>query len=77
MRLKINIPESLHRRLKIRAATEGYTVRDLILRAIHRVLDVDQQHPHKCKSHLPLIRSSKPGALRLDNARIYNTISFP
>jgi hypothetical protein len=77
MRTTVDIPDSLYRRLKTRAASEGGTAKELILRGVQQFLKTGQHKPRKRKVRLPLIRSKKPGSLRLDNARIYDTISFP
>ena len=76
MRTTIDIPDAMYRRLKSRAASEGRSVKALILQGAEQVLtstDLPEGRPVR----LPLLRSKRPGALRLDNARIYDVISFP
>ena len=75
MRTTIDIPNALYRRLKARAATEGQPAKALILRAVEQVLGASP--PVKRKIVIPVIPSKHPGALRLDNARIYELIPFP
>ena len=76
MRTTIDIPDGLYRRLKARAAKEGKPAKALILRGVEQVLDAGSAGTgHRVK--LPLIRSKRPGTLHLDNARIYDVISFP
>lgn len=76
MRTTIDIPDGLYRRLKARAAKEGKPAKALILKGVEQVLNGDSAGTgHRLK--LPLIRSKRPGTLYLDNARIYDVISFP
>ena len=76
MRTTIDIPDALYRRLRARAAREGRTAKALILRGVERVLSTREPTPRR-KVKLPLVASRRPGTLRLDNARIYDVISFP
>ena len=77
MRTTIDIPNSVYRRLKSRAAREGSSAKKLILRGVERVLrEKPGKSPGK-RVKLPIIRSKRPGTLDLDNARIYDFISFP
>lgn len=76
MRTTIDIPDAMYRRLKARAAREGRSVKALVLRAAEQVLTSDDS-PQGRNVRLPLLRSKRPGTLRLDNARIYDVISFP
>jgi len=76
MRTTIDIPDGLYRRLKSRAATEGSSVKELVLRGTEQIL---KEKPRKVgrRVKLPLIRSKEPGTLELDNERIFEIISFP
>ena len=76
MRTTIDIPDGMYRRLKARAAREGLSVKALILAGAEHVLTSDGQRPGRAVE-LPLVLSKRPGSLRLDNARIYDVISFP
>lgn len=75
MRTTIDIPDPMYRRLKARAATEGRTAKALILRAVEQVLSTKPASGKKLKA--PVIASKRPGTMQLDNARIYDVISFP
>ncbi len=75
MRTTIDIPDALYRRLKARAAAERRPAKALILKAVEQVLDAAP--PAKKRIVIPVIRSKHPGTLKLDNARIYELISFP
>jgi hypothetical protein len=76
MRTTVDIPDPIYRRLKTRAVLEGRSTKSLILQGVERVL---REHPPAAKRRvtLPLVRSKRPGAMRIDNARIYDVISFP
>lgn len=76
MRTTIDIPDSVYRRLKSRAASEGSSAKVLILRGVEKVL---RGSPRKSRRHvrIPIVRSKRPGSVKLDNARIYEIISFP
>ena len=75
MRTTIDIPDGLYRRLKARAATEGKPAKTLILQGVERVLAASPSTNRKIV--VPVVRSKRPGSLRLDNARIDDVISFP
>jgi hypothetical protein len=76
MRTTVDIPDPVYRRLKSRAASEGSSAKELILRGVHHVL---KQSPHKSRRRikLPIIRSKQPGTLELDKDKIFEIISFP
>lgn len=76
MRTTIDIPEAIYRRLKARAAAEGKPAKALILQGVEQVLKGQSTSAHR-KLKLPLIPSKRPGTMFLDNARIYDVISFP
>lgn len=76
MRTTVDIPEAIYRRLKSRAASEGRSIKTLILRAVKEVLRTPQRKTAR-KVSLPIVRSKRPGSVELDNARIYEIVSFP
>ena len=76
MRTTVDIPDPVYRRLKSRAASEGSTTKDLILRGVKNVLTRRDRKSHR-RVKLPIVRSSEPGTLRLDNDKIFEIISFP
>jgi plasmid stability protein len=76
MRTTVDIPDPVYRRLKIRAADEGSSAKELILRAIQTILDESPRKPGK-RVKLPIVKSKAPGTLELDNERIFEIISFP
>jgi hypothetical protein len=76
MRTTVDIPDPLYRRLKSRAARERSSVKELILRGVEGELEPRRKRT-KRRISLPLIRSKRPGSLRLDNAKIFEIIPFP
>jgi len=76
MRTTVDIPDTKYRVLKARAALEGRTVKELVLRGVDVVLS-EQDAPKKRRLKLPIINSGEPGSLHLDNERIYDIIGFP
>ena len=76
MRTTVDIPDPLYRRLKSRAARERRSVKELILRSVEGELE-PRRKKSKRKISLPLIRSKRPGTIRLDNAKIFEIIPFP
>ena len=76
MRTTVDIPDPVYRRLKSRAASEGRTVKELILRGAEQVLKQPRRRRGR-RVKLPLVPSKEPGMLHLDNAKIYDLISFP
>ena len=76
MRITVNIPEKLYRRLKTRAATEGRSVKELILRGVQGELREGEAKQRR-RVKLPIVRSKKPDSVILNDARIYEIIPFP
>ena len=76
MRTTIDIPDPVYRRLKMRAASEGSSAKALILRGVEQVLKV-WSGTRRRRVVLPIVHSKRPGTVRLDNAKIYEIISFP
>jgi hypothetical protein len=76
MRTTVDIPDPVYRRLKSRAAREGRSAKELILRGVEQVLRQPQRKRGR-RVKLPLVPSKEPGTLHLDNAKIYDLISFP
>jgi hypothetical protein len=76
MRTTVDIPDPVYRRLKSRAASESTSAKELILRGVKHVLKQGPRKSHK-RVKLPIIRSSQPGTLDLDNDKIFEIISFP
>jgi plasmid stability protein len=67
VRTTFDIPDETYRALKIKAATEGTSVRQIILRGVTRELAGPKQVR---KFEIPIVRSSRPGTLELTNEQI-------
>ena len=76
MRTTVDIPDALYRKLKAKAASQGRSVKELILLGVEQHLD-EKRRPRKRRVTLPIIPSKRPGSLDLDNAKIYEIIPFP
>lgn len=74
MRTTVDIPDSLYLALKKKAAHEGRSVRELVLRSVELEL---RARSGKRRRRPPVIDSERPGSLKLDNAKIYEIIPFP
>ncbi|MGB0012675.1 MAG: ribbon-helix-helix protein, CopG family [Candidatus Sulfotelmatobacter sp.] len=76
MRTTVDIPDPLYRELKGKAAKEGRSVKELILRSVEQELKSRGDRAARRVS-LPIVRSKRPGTLDLDNAKIFEIIPFP
>ena len=78
MRTSVEIPDSLYRELKVCAASEGTTLRELILEGAEMRLKTPKARPTPGSSpRFPAIESSEPGSLRLGEEGVYDFIPFP
>jgi hypothetical protein len=76
MRTTIDIPEPVYRQLKGRAAKEGTSAKELILRGVESILREPRRKSGR-RVKLPIIRSKRPGTIVLDNATIDEILSTP
>jgi hypothetical protein len=76
MRTTLDIPDDAYRRLKIKAAVEGQTLRMIALRGILREIDGPAAKPVR-RLKEPILKSYAPGSIRIDNEQIYDLIGFP
>lgn len=76
MRTTVDIPDSLYRRLKSRAALRGCSVKQLIVRGVEAELNAQSVQGPRGRTTLPLIRSKRPGWLKVSNKAI-NEIILP
>jgi hypothetical protein len=72
----VDIPDSLYRSLKSKAAEEGRSVKELILRGVEVVLQSGRKQRGR-RVTLPIVGSKEPGTVALDNAKIFEIIPFP
>jgi len=75
VRTTIEIPNPLYRQLKSKAASEGRSVKELVLRAVQLELHAPPKKVTPRKA--PVIESKSPGSLYLDNDKIFEIIPFP
>jgi len=75
MRTTIDLPDPLYRRLKAKAAEQGCSMKQLILRGVEAQLEGGPRKKRRVK--LPLVDSKEPGVLDLTNEQIYEIIPFP
>ena len=75
MRTTVDIPDPLYRALKKKAAHEGHSVKELVLRGVE--LELGAPSRKRGRRRAPVIDSDEPGSLDLDNAKIYEIIPFP
>ncbi len=76
MRTTVDIPDAMYRQLKTRAAAEGGTVKQLLLRGAEVVLR-EPTNVQVRRLKRPILNSGQPGSLKIDNERIYDLIGFP
>jgi hypothetical protein len=72
----VDIPDPTYRQLKAKAALRGCSVKDLILRGVEVELKGEKHTQMQRRVALPLIKSKRPGWLRLNNKNI-NEILLP
>jgi hypothetical protein len=75
MRTTVDIPDPTYRKLKSRAAAEGSSVKALILQGVEK--ELKGSGPRRGRIKLPIVRSVRPGSLRLTSQQIYDAIPFP
>ncbi len=76
MRTTIDIPDEIYRRLKVKAALQGESVRQVALRALQREIEASSVGPLPRLTE-PILPSHQPGSIRIDNEQIYDLIGFP
>ncbi len=76
MRTTVDIPDPLYRQLKSKAASEGRSVKELILRSVETEMTTPRRRRPRFVS-LPIVRSKNPGSVYLDNDKIFQLIPFP
>jgi hypothetical protein len=78
MRTSVDIPEPVYRQMKVKAATEGTTIREIILEGIEMSLRKKETPPRKSsRARFPAIKSKHPGSIKLGEEGVYEYIPFP
>jgi hypothetical protein len=75
MRTTVDIPDTTYRLLKSRAASEGTSVKEMVLRGVEVVLGEEKRV--RRKRVLPVIKSKCPGTINLTNEQIYELTGLP
>lgn len=75
IRTTVDIPVVVYRKLKAKAAAQGCSVRELVLRGIQAAL-LKGKAPPRRRVKFPLIVSKGP-KVELTNEQIYDLIEFP
>lgn len=70
MKATVEIPDDLYREAKARAALSGRKVKDLVAEGLRRVLYGEAAEPRGERISLPVMRSRKPGSLKLTGEMI-------
>jgi|HubBroStandDraft_1064217.scaffolds.fasta_scaffold42825_4 hypothetical protein len=77
MRTTLDIPDEVYKNIKRLAVEENTTVRQIVLDALQVAVEKRKAQAPPRRMKLPIIRSSKPGTLDIDNEKIYDIIGFP
>jgi hypothetical protein len=78
MRTTVDIPDPVYRELKVCAASEGTSIKKIILDCVAVRFRSRQASPKKkAQPRFPVIRSKQPGALKLGEEGVYEYIPFP
>jgi hypothetical protein len=74
MRTTVDIPDPTYRQLKARAALRGCSVKELVLRGVEAELNSEKARTNNRRVALPLIKSKRPGWLKLSNKIIHEIL---
>jgi|HubBroStandDraft_1064217.scaffolds.fasta_scaffold52488_3 hypothetical protein len=77
MRTTIDIPDQIFRELKLRAASEGRSIREIVLEGVGLRLKGEGLAVPSNAPRFPIIKSSRPGSLKLGEEGVYEYIPFP
>lgn len=76
MRTTVDIPDPLYREIKIHAAHEGRSIREVILEGVEMRLRAKRKDPAAKPFKVPVIKSKRPGTLNLTNEQIDELTAF-
>jgi len=78
MRTTVDIPDDLYHEIRVRAAHERTTIKEMILEGVTARLRAGQTPAKReARRRFPLVRSKKPGSLKLGKEGVYEYIPFP
>ena len=70
MRTTVDIPDPLYRRLKARAASQGCSVKELVLRGVQSELADPSPKKHGHRVKLPLIESDRTDKINISSSEM-------
>ncbi|WP_263337104.1 hypothetical protein [Acidicapsa dinghuensis] len=74
----MDIPDAVYRELKVYAAMEGTTIREIILEGVAEKLRSRKPKAQRdSRPRFPVIGSKNPGSLQLGEEGVYEYIPFP
>jgi hypothetical protein len=76
MRTTIDIPDETYRKLKVMAAVEGQTLRQIVLRALQGEIEQSDAEPVRRLSE-PMLKSDASGSIWIDAEQSDDIIGFP
>ena len=78
MRTTVDIPDPIYREMKICAASEGTTIKEIILEGVAvRLRSRPAPAKQEGRPRFPVIRSRNPGSIKLGQEGVYEYIPFP
>jgi hypothetical protein len=77
MRTTIDLPDDLYKSVRTVAIEDDTTLKQMVLDGLNLVLEKRASRAPVKRLKLPLIRSTRPGTLDIDNEKIYEIIDFP
>ena len=78
MRTTVDIPDPIYREMKVRAASEETTIKEIILEGVAvRLRTGRATAKQEGRIRFPMIRSKNPGSLKLGEEGVYEYIPFP
>lgn len=75
MRTTVELKDPLFRELKMYAAKEGVTLKEVLSRAVEKEVRAMKGTTRRETRSMPVIRSKKPGSLHLSNAEIEDLLT--
>ena len=75
MRTTVDIPDALYEQLKMRAASEKTSIKELLLRGAKKALAAEDKLKKRRRPVQQAIKTgAPPGSLKITNAKIYELI---
>jgi len=77
VRTTLDIPDDTYKTIKRLAVEENTTVRQIVLDGLQMAIKKRLTQTPPRRMSFPVIHSSRPGTLDIDNDKIYDIIGFP